>query len=81
FDREDGFSTVNSAIWRDGPREEWDEETGQWERASNTKVVVKYLNGSESDISMLINEFKNMQVMAVYILLSEEGLLSDGGKD
>ncbi|CAG8680440.1 2035_t:CDS:2, partial [Racocetra fulgida] len=33
-----GFSTVNSAIWCDGPREEWDEKTGQWERASNTKV-------------------------------------------
>ncbi|CAG8448576.1 8746_t:CDS:2, partial [Gigaspora rosea] len=36
-----GFSTVSSAIWRDGPREEWDEETSQWERAFNTKVAVK----------------------------------------
>ncbi|CAG8597914.1 6488_t:CDS:2 [Cetraspora pellucida] len=51
-----GFSTVYSAIWRDGPREEWDEETGQWERAFNTKVVIKYLAESELDTSIVLNE-------------------------
>ncbi|CAG8663665.1 2312_t:CDS:10, partial [Cetraspora pellucida] len=53
-----GFSTVSSAIWCDGPREEWDEETGQWERAFNTKVAIKYLVTSELDASIVLNEAK-----------------------
>ncbi|CAG8544719.1 19685_t:CDS:2, partial [Racocetra fulgida] len=41
------FSTVKSAVWRIGPREVWDEEMGQWERASKTKVAIKYLKTTE----------------------------------
>ncbi|RIB25663.1 kinase-like domain-containing protein [Gigaspora rosea] len=52
-----GFSTVSSAIWRDGPREEWDEETSQWERAFNTKVAVRSIS-NKSDISSLLKEVK-----------------------
>ncbi|CAG8551782.1 6498_t:CDS:2, partial [Scutellospora calospora] len=45
-----GFSTVYSAVWRDGAREEWDEETGRWERASNTKVAVAMSDSADSSI-------------------------------
>ncbi|CAG8765771.1 18857_t:CDS:2 [Dentiscutata erythropus] len=53
-----GYSTINSAIWRDGPREEWDEKTCRWKRASNTKVIVRYSKESTSDISMWLKEVK-----------------------
>ncbi|CAG8574200.1 40796_t:CDS:2, partial [Gigaspora margarita] len=52
------FSKIRSAIWHDGPREEWDEETGQWERASNTEVAIKFLTAHGLDISMLLKEVK-----------------------
>ncbi|CAG8557730.1 9650_t:CDS:10 [Cetraspora pellucida] len=52
------FSTINTAIWRNGPREVWDEETGQWERASKTKVAIKYLKASGSDFQPFLNEVK-----------------------
>ncbi|CAG8544067.1 29918_t:CDS:2, partial [Racocetra persica] len=52
------LSTVKSAVWRNGPREVWDEETGQWERASKTKVAIKYLKTSGSDFQTFLNEVK-----------------------
>ncbi|CAG8800799.1 10817_t:CDS:2, partial [Dentiscutata erythropus] len=56
--KEGEFSTVISAIWRDGPREVWDEESSRWEGASNTKVVGRFLKVYESDISTLLKEVK-----------------------
>ncbi|EXX74649.1 kinase-like protein [Rhizophagus irregularis] len=42
------FSTIYSAIWMEGPRWVWDEDTEQWTRNGLIKVALKRLNNSQN---------------------------------
>jgi serine/threonine protein kinase len=56
-----GFSTVYSAIWKDGLLSYGDIEPGMrvnyaWKRESNTKVALKCLHNSQNFLDQFINE-------------------------
>ncbi|GES95328.1 kinase-like domain-containing protein [Rhizophagus clarus] len=51
-----GFSTVYSAIWKDGLLE-YDSSQG-WNRKSNTKVALKCIHNSQNHLDKFINEVK-----------------------
>ena len=42
------FSMVYSAVWMEGPRWIWDEDTEQWTRNGPIKVALKRLNNSQN---------------------------------
>jgi hypothetical protein len=50
-----GFMTIYSAIWIDGPMY-YSYEYGNYTRDSNKEVALKYLNNSQNSIESLINE-------------------------
>ncbi|GBC08410.1 hypothetical protein RclHR1_00810002 [Rhizophagus clarus] len=54
-----GFSTVYSAIWKDGLLYyERHEYGGEWKRKSNTRVALKCLHNSHNSLTEFINEVK-----------------------
>jgi serine/threonine protein kinase len=52
---EGGFSTVYSAIWKDGLLK-YDRDIKEYKRNKNTKVALKYLKDSQSNINEFLNE-------------------------
>ncbi|CAB5338456.1 unnamed protein product [Rhizophagus irregularis] len=53
-----GFITVYSAIWEDGPLYKKDILSDEYTRDSNKKIALKYLHNSQEFIDSLINEAK-----------------------
>ncbi|EXX67877.1 hypothetical protein RirG_110270 [Rhizophagus irregularis DAOM 197198w] len=54
-----GFSTVYSAIWKDGLLYySYEGNDYRWERKSNTRVALKCLNNSQNFLDKFINEVK-----------------------
>ncbi|GBB86885.1 hypothetical protein RclHR1_13310001 [Rhizophagus clarus] len=54
-----GFSTVYSAIWKDGLLYyEYHKHGGEWKRKSNTRVALKCLHNSQNFLDEFINEVK-----------------------
>src|SRR2546421_655728 len=48
FEAKGRFSTVYSAIWLDGPRWDWDEESQELTRNGPLKVALKKIDGSNN---------------------------------
>ncbi|GBC28050.2 kinase-like domain-containing protein [Rhizophagus irregularis DAOM 181602=DAOM 197198] len=53
-----GFSTIYSAIWKDGPIFKKNQQNGNYTRDSNKEVTLKCLNKSQDPIESVINEAK-----------------------
>ncbi|CAG8509743.1 324_t:CDS:2 [Diversispora eburnea] len=52
------YGSVSSAIWMDGPRWNWNEETSSWERTGPTVVALKTINNSKHLSATFFNELK-----------------------
>ncbi|CAB5352324.1 unnamed protein product [Rhizophagus irregularis] len=52
-----GFSTVYSAIWKDGPFE-YDKDENRHKRTANKKIALKCLNNSQNISNKFLNEIK-----------------------
>ncbi|RIA90087.1 kinase-like domain-containing protein [Glomus cerebriforme] len=53
-----GFSSVDSALWMEGPRWIWDDDAQQWTRAGPTIVALKCLNNSQNISNYYIDQIK-----------------------
>ncbi|CAB5388261.1 unnamed protein product [Rhizophagus irregularis] len=53
-----GFITVYSAIWKNGPLCKMDRLSNNYTRDSNKEVALKYLQNSQESVDSLINEAK-----------------------
>ncbi|RHZ64069.1 hypothetical protein Glove_326g33 [Diversispora epigaea] len=52
------YGSVSSAIWMDGPRWNWNEETNSWERAGPTVVALKTISNSKHLSATFFHELK-----------------------
>ncbi|CAB5388232.1 unnamed protein product [Rhizophagus irregularis] len=72
-----GFSTVYSAIWKDGLSYKKFEWTYIWERKPNTKVALKCLHGSQNLINEFIDKVKTYPNQKVNNIIKLYGISQD----
>ncbi|GBC13735.2 kinase-like domain-containing protein [Rhizophagus irregularis DAOM 181602=DAOM 197198] len=71
-----GFSTVYSAIWKDGLLHESD-TGGYWRRKPNTRVALKCLHNSQNFLDEFINEVKAYPNQKIENILKIYGISQD----
>ncbi|UZN99810.1 uncharacterized protein OCT59_001076 [Rhizophagus irregularis] len=64
-----GFSTVHSAIWKDGPIYYFDDKK-EWIRKSNKEVALKILYNSQNTTNEILNEVK------AHLILNSEFIIN-----
>ena len=56
----DGFGSIYSSLWMEGPRWIWDDVAQEWTRAGPTNVALKRLDNSHNISSSYINQVTNL---------------------
>ncbi|GBC09420.1 hypothetical protein RclHR1_08850003 [Rhizophagus clarus] len=51
-----GFGTIYKATWKQGPIINWDSNVNNWTRFSNHEVMLKIINGSQTNLDEFINQ-------------------------
>jgi hypothetical protein len=54
-----GFGTVYKATWTRGPIINWDSNVNNWTRSRNHEVILKTINGSQTNLDEFINQVNN----------------------